>query len=154
MALERSRRRGGIRSLLAPAQLHPDRKPGRRLVLSGRATQFDELHLKEALADCGLGRLSESLDAVDQWQQKLSGGEQQRLACARVLLHQPEFVFLDEATSAVDPTTEQALDETLIRWTPHKGVISIAHRESLATYHDHTLQVPSGTGLLPLDGLR
>lgn len=116
------------------------------LCYPGEPTRFLEPQLKEALALCGLARLSESLDVVDQWQQKLSGGEQQRLAFARVLLHQPDYVFLDEATSAVDPATEQALYETLIRRLPHTGVISIAHRESLAAFHDHTLQVHPALG--------
>lgn len=104
-------------------------------------TEFSESELRAALDQCGLSHLVASLDSVDHWQQKLSGGEQQRLAFARVLLHRPAFVFLDEATSAVDPATETRLYQALLANLPHAAVISIAHRESLAAYHDHILQV-------------
>lgn len=104
-------------------------------------TEFSNAQLKDVLSVCGLSHLAASLDSVDHWQQKLSGGEQQRLAFARVLLHRPDFVFLDEATSAVDPSTEQRLYQALLASLPSAAVISIAHRESLASYHDQILSV-------------
>lgn len=112
-------------------------------------TQFTDAQLREVLAVCGLPHLVASLDGVDHWQQKLSGGEQQRLAFARVLLHRPAFVFLDEATSAVDPATEQRLYQALLGRLPGTAVISIAHRESLASYHDHILDVEPVPGRMP-----
>lgn len=123
----------------------------------GEPTQFTPDRLAKVLHTCGLGHLAAALGRVDHWQQKLSGGEQQRLAFARVLLHQPAFVFLDEATSAVDPDTERRLYEALLTHLPEAAVISIAHRESLAAYHDHVLQVhpaaapgPGGTSTAQL----
>jgi putative ATP-binding cassette transporter len=107
----------------------------------GEPTQFPATRLAEVLHKCGLGHLDSSLNRVDHWQQKLSGGEQQRLAFARVLLHRPDFVFLDEATSALDPETERMLYDAVLTHLPDAGVVSIAHRESLAAYHDHVLQV-------------
>jgi putative ATP-binding cassette transporter len=104
-------------------------------------TQFAQARLIEVLHLCGLGRLTGCLYRTDHWQQKLSGGEQQRLAFARVLLHRPDFVFLDEATSALDPETERMLYDAVLKHLPHAGVISVAHRESLAAYHDHVLHV-------------
>lgn len=112
----------------------------------GEPTQFSEARLADVLNMCGLGHLESSLNRVDHWQQKLSGGEQQRLAFARVLLHQPDFVFLDEATSAVDPETERRLYDALLAHLPDAAVISIAHRESLAAYHDHVLHVHPAAG--------
>jgi len=109
-------------------------------------TEFTDEQLREALTVCGLPQLIPSLNSVDHWQQKLSGGEQQRLAFARVLLHRPAFVFLDEATSAVDPATEQRLYQALLASLPNTGVISIAHRESLAAYHGHVLDVEPAPG--------
>lgn len=107
----------------------------------GEPNQFSAAALTRALHTCDLGYLAPSLNKVDHWQQKLSGGEQQRLAFARVLLRQPAFVFLDEATSAVDPETERRMYEALLTHLPDAALISIAHRESLSTYHDHFLQV-------------
>lgn len=112
----------------------------------GEPTQFSEARLTEVLHMCGLGRLEGSLNRADQWQQKLSGGEQQRLAFARVLLHRPAFVFLDEATSALDPETERLLYDAILTHLPEAGVISIAHRESLAAYHDRVLHVRPTAG--------
>ncbi|MCX2863718.1 ABC transporter ATP-binding protein/permease [Paucibacter sp. PLA-PC-4] len=112
----------------------------------GEPTQFSEGRLTEVLHTCGLGRLQGSLSRADHWQQKLSGGEQQRLAFARVLLHRPAFVFLDEATSALDPETERLLYDAILTHLPEAGVISIAHRESLAAYHDRVLYVRPNAG--------
>lgn len=88
-----------------------------------------------------LETLVEKLNTEDRWQQKLSGGEQQRLAFARALLQQPDFLFLDEATSAIDPETEQSLYQSVIAILPNAAIISVAHRESLTQYHDHILNL-------------
>lgn len=105
------------------------------------ATQFDEEQCRKALQDCCLSGLADSLSVNQMWQQTLSGGEQQRLAMARVLLHKPDFIFLDEATSALDPHTEHALYSALLEQLPSSALISVAHRESLATFHPHTLDL-------------
>ena len=72
-----------------------------------------------ALQACDLGALTPQLDAEGQWAQRLSPGEQQRLAVARVLLHKPDWLFLDEATSAVDEEGERRLHELLTSRLPH-----------------------------------
>src|SRR5260370_38216455 len=55
--------------------------------------------LAAALGEVGLGSYASQLETVDNWGQRLSLGEQQRLAFARVLLAEPALLFLDEATS-------------------------------------------------------
>src|SRR6516225_5488278 len=62
--------------------------------------------LAEALRAVGLPQLVEQLDEDGNWAHRLSIGEQQRVAFARVLLARPEIVFLDEATSALDEAAE------------------------------------------------
>lgn len=102
---------------------------------------FDHDQCAEILKTVHLEHLIEKLDTEDRWQQKLSGGEQQRLAFARALLQQPDFLFLDEATSAIDPETEQSLYQAVLATLPHAAIISVAHRESLTQYHDHILNL-------------
>jgi putative ATP-binding cassette transporter len=95
--------------------------------------------LTAALGEVGLGAFVNDLDRVDNWAQRLSLGEQQRLAFARILLSKPAIVFLDEATSALDEAGESAL-YTLLRKAPWRPtVVSVGHRSTLNKFHDRIL---------------
>jgi putative ATP-binding cassette transporter len=85
---------------------------------------------------CRLAHLAGRLDDADNWSQRLSPGEQQRLAFVRVLLIRPDTVFLDEATSAMDGDTEAALYSLLADELAGSTIVSIAHRETVARYHE------------------
>lgn len=102
--------------------------------------RYSDAALREALEQALLPELADRLDEADAWSQKLSGGEQQRLAIARVLLKQPRWIFADEATSALDAAAEQTLYERLATLARQTGgaLVSIAHRPSVATFHDIT----------------
>ena len=69
----------------------------------------DDLTLREALEAVGLSRLAGRLSEAGNWALQLSPGEQQRIAFARALVQKPDWLFLDEATSAVDEATEARL---------------------------------------------
>ncbi|HEY1226312.1 MAG TPA: ABC transporter ATP-binding protein/permease, partial [Ramlibacter sp.] len=77
------------------------------------ADRYSDAELRQALSDALLPDLAKRLDDSDAWSQKLSGGEQQRLAIARVLLKKPAWLFADEATSALDAEAERTLYQRL-----------------------------------------
>jgi len=102
--------------------------------------------LIEVLQAVGLAHLPEQfggLDAELNWANVLSGGEQQRLAFARLLLHCPSFAFLDEATSALDAAAEESLYSSLAG--SNSTFISIGHRPSLRRFHKQTIELSSQT---------
>ncbi|RVT98809.1 ABC transporter ATP-binding protein/permease [Rhodovarius crocodyli] len=101
----------------------------------------DEAELLRVLEAVGLGHLRDRLDAEDAWAQRLSGGEQQRVALARALLQKPDWLFLDEATASLDPESEGHLYRLLKQELPGTTVVSIAHRESLAQYHERRIRL-------------
>ncbi|MCX8254777.1 ABC transporter [Beijerinckiaceae bacterium RH AL1] len=112
------------------------------------AGTFDEATLKKVLTEVGLEKLTDKLGLDDNWTQRLSGGEQQRLAIARAILAQPDWLLLDEATSAMDVDLERRTYETIARLLPKATVVSIAHRPSLVDHHDRVLTMePTADGL-------
>ena len=74
---------------------------------------------------------------------KLSGGQRQRIGIARALYTQSEFLFLDEATSAVDESTEKKIMQAIYNMG-NKTVIMITHRVSSLFNCNKTIQVSSG----------
>ena len=96
---------------------------------------------REALHTCHLGDYVGRLDESGHWARIMSPGEQQRLAAARVLLHKPDYLFLDEATSALDAANEARLYHLFTERLPKAAIVSVAHRESLAAFHEETLDV-------------
>jgi putative ATP-binding cassette transporter len=113
-----------------------------------------EATLQHVLDQVHLGELPERVGGWDvelDWADVLSLGEQQLLACARVLLTHPRYVILDEATSAMDVNNEahcyRLLQAAAITY------ISAGHRPSVLQYHQHVLEL-TGTGrwrLLPVE---
>jgi putative ATP-binding cassette transporter len=91
--------------------------------------------LAALLAECGLPQLRSRLDQVERWDRILSRGEVQRLAFARLLLHKPNVVILDEATSGLDEVSQGRLMLLLARDLHHATVISVGHRPSLRPFH-------------------
>ncbi len=101
------------------------------------ASTYTDEALRAALDEALLPQLKNRLNDEDAWGQKLSGGEQQRLAIARVFLKKPRWVFADEATSALDPAAEHSLYTQLLAHvrSVHGALVSIAHRPALADFH-------------------
>mmetsp|Transcript_21507 Transcript_21507/g.52694 ORF Transcript_21507/g.52694 Transcript_21507/m.52694 type:complete len:120 (-) Transcript_21507:43-402(-) len=91
-------------------------------------------------------QLPNGLDAVRDWSDMLSLGEQQRLAFARLLANRPRLAVLDEATSALDLGTEEAMYKTMAEELPRLTYVSVGHRPSLLKFHEQKLRLfPDGT---------
>ncbi len=98
--------------------------------------------LQNILEDVRLGFLTAredgGLDARNDWNDVLSGGEKQRIALARLIYHKPLYAILDECTSAVSIDVEGHLYTTMKKM----GItmITVSHRETLWKYHDYLLK--------------
>src|SRR5712691_10583233 len=111
------------------------------------AAGVDDATLREALEAVGLADMAGQLDEVGHWALKLSPGEQQRIAIARALVQKPDWLFLDEATSAVDEATEARLYRLVRERLAGTTVFSVGHRATLRSFHARQLEVqpaPSG----------
>jgi putative ATP-binding cassette transporter len=104
------------------------------------SSKHPQAELKAALSAVGLPQLAADLERSENWAQVLSGGEQQRLAFARALLSQPDWLFLDEATSSLPEDAQEALYRLLKQKLPRTTLVSIGHRSSLAAFHQRQLQ--------------
>ena len=107
----------------------------------------DNVTLSEALEVVGLPHLARRLDEVGHWALQLSPGEQQRIAFARALVQKPDWLFLDEATSAVDEATEARLYRLVRERLKATTVFSVGHRATLRAFHTrHLLVRANGNG--------
>jgi putative ATP-binding cassette transporter len=110
---------------------------------------YDQAAYLQALTDAGLPELAARLDEDDNWSQRLSGGEQQRVALARALLAKPAWLFMDEATASLDPESEEDLYKILKQRLPGTTIVSIAHRPTVAAFHDERLAFRRATPTEP-----
>jgi putative ATP-binding cassette transporter len=106
---------------------------------------YDQAAYRQVLEDAGLPGLEPQLDEDENWAQRLSGGEQQRVALARALLAKPDWLFMDEATASLDPESEEDLYKVLKQRLPATTIVSIAHRPTVAAFHDERLAFQRAT---------
>lgn len=74
----------------------------------------------------------------------LSGGQRQRIAIARAILKDAPVILLDEPTSALDEETEKYVNETLLRISVNKTLITVAHRLNTIVDYDEILVLENG----------
>ncbi|HVT50990.1 MAG TPA: ABC transporter ATP-binding protein/permease [Dongiaceae bacterium] len=117
----------------------------RALAYPAKADDFSNAQLEQALATVNLNHLKPKLDDEENWSLALSIGEQQRLAIARAVLLKPDWLFLDEATAALDAANEQQMYKLLADQLPRATVLSIAHRPEVARFHNRHVTIDPST---------
>ena len=110
----------------------------------GLPGDMSDATLVDALDAVGLPALRDRLDESANWALRLSPGEQQRIAFARALVQKPAWLFLDEATSAIDEEQEQRLYRLLRERLPGVTLLSVGHRSTLRPFHARRLNVAAG----------
>jgi ABC-type uncharacterized transport system fused permease/ATPase subunit len=113
-----------------------------------------DMEVAAVLFKAGLGSLIEHLGLQSRdgstWDQILSGGQKQKLVCARILLQQPGVIFLDEASSALDPDAKVAFHQAIKDACPQATVISVMHEatpprsEGGASFYNTVLVLADG----------
>ncbi len=111
----------------------------RAVAYPGAAQDWTVAEIGTALDKVGLKHLIEKIEEDAPWDQTLSGGEKQRLAFARLFLHNPDIIVLDEATSALDAKSQDAMMELMTRELPKATVVSVAHRAELEAFHSRKI---------------
>ncbi|KRR29410.1 ABC transporter ATP-binding protein/permease [Bradyrhizobium retamae] len=111
----------------------------RAIAYPGAADDWLAEQICDALHKVGLDHLKDKIEEEGPWDQTLSGGEKQRLAFARLLLHNPDIVVLDEATSALDEGSQDKMMELVIKELPNATIVSVAHRAELEAFHSRKI---------------
>jgi putative ATP-binding cassette transporter len=106
----------------------------------------DDERLRAALSRVGLAEFRDRLDEPGNWEQTLAVGEQQRLGFARLLMHRPDWIFIEEATNGLDRDTERQMMEMMLAEYPQAAIITISHRTSMQTFHRRRLTLARVNG--------
>ncbi|MEI6160283.1 MAG: ABC transporter ATP-binding protein/permease [Roseococcus sp.] len=116
------------------------------LAYPGEVGRFTRDECATALMRVGLAGMTDQLDRVERWDRVLNLGEQQRAAIARLLLHAPGWIFMDEATTGLDEAAQDDLMRLVIEALPASALISIGHRSGLAAFHNRTITLRRAEG--------
>jgi vitamin B12/bleomycin/antimicrobial peptide transport system ATP-binding/permease protein len=100
----------------------------------------------EALKAVGLETHVERMDVEGPWDQTLSGGEKQRVAFARLLIHKPQVIVMDEATAALDKASQAEMMQLIEKMLPETTIISVAHRPELEAFHNRKITLEHKPG--------
>ena len=147
--------RGGTVMFVPQKPYVPNGTLREALVYPGLRENVPDQDLLDALHRCGLRHMGTRLDETDRWDKVLSGGEQQRLAFARLLIQRPTVVIMDEATSALDEASQDSMMSLFRDELRDAMLLSVGHRPGLEDYHDRTIELsrqPRGAVITNDDG--
>jgi putative ATP-binding cassette transporter len=119
------------------------------------AYRIDDLSIQDALRRVGLDYLIARLEETGDWAELLDMAEKQRLGFARLLVHQPEWIFVHEATDALDLTGRREMMRLLEERFPQATVVTIGHDGALEAFHARRLELgrePCGSREIPQGG--
>ena len=120
-----------------------------RMNISFGDPAIDAARVESALRDAGAWAFVEELpegmeSSVGERGSLLSGGQRQRIAIARALVHQPDLLILDEATAALDSSTEMEVWRTIAQLRGRTTVVAISHQPALASVADRIYRIEAG----------
>src|ERR1700716_4513669 len=118
----------------------------RAVAYPGAAEDWTLEQIGDGLDKVGLKHLIEKIEEDAPWDQTLSGGEKQRLAFARLFLHNPDIIVLDEATSALDEKSQDKMMELVTKTLPKATIVSVAHRIELEAFHSRKIVLEKRKG--------
>jgi putative ATP-binding cassette transporter len=118
----------------------------RAVIYPMSAEEVDDAKVREAIEAVGLGENLDKLDEEGPWDQTLSGGEKQRVAFARLLIHEPDIIVMDESTSALDKESQRELMELIESKLPGITILSVGHRPELEAFHERKITLEHRPG--------
>ncbi len=128
--------------LWIPQQLYlPTAELASLLCYPADPRDFSRVQLSQVLGQIGLPHLRKALYHKDNWQQRLSGGEQQRIMFARILLNKPALVMMDETTSSLDLASASALLKLIKTELTDSAILFVSHQPELEYLADRVIVI-------------
>ena len=111
----------------------------RAVIYPMSAEEVDDARVRAAVEAVGLSEHLDKLDEEGPWDQTLSGGEKQRVAFARLLIHAPDILVMDESTAALDKESQRELMNLIETKLPGTTILSVGHRPELEAFHERKI---------------
>jgi len=102
---------------------------------------FDQILVEKLLIQVGQKDLVKQLNRVDSWEQLLSNEQQQCLGVVRVLLHRPQWLFIQEALDSLAPIDKLQMLALLGKELPHTGILIITRQPPSETFYQRMLKI-------------
>lgn len=111
------------------------------LAYPSAVSRFESQAYAQALHRLGLDRLVSSLDEVHRWDHELNEDEQQAVAFARLLLHAPRWMLIDESLDSIDVSTRERVIDLFARDLAHSGLIYIGRADPKGGFFSRVLRL-------------